>query len=287
MIIFNHIKNDSLEAIQLYKRHSVEIVTVGDKILRGKILNTNAQWIADKCWFYSLEVKRIMVVGDSLDDIASAIKEVMLRGTSLVIITGGLGPTPDDITVDAIAKAINSSLRLNVEAFEAIKSFYLSHRPELWPTRKVAVKKMAKLPERAIPLSNPVGVAPGMHVEHEETKLIALPGIPGEMKAIFELHVEPMLKELSRLHRFELIFKAYDIGEFDLLDVLKHISKVHQEIYVKVIGFDRKDGRRFIKIYVTTVASSTSEAQKRMSHVTDALSKHISNLGGSLEPYKK
>jgi molybdenum cofactor synthesis domain-containing protein len=287
MIIFNRIRNDSLEAIQLCKNHSVEIITVGDEILRGKILNTNAQWIADKCGFYSLEVKRIMVIGDSLDDIASAIKDAILRGPSLIIITGGLGPTPDDVTVEAVVKVINSSLRLNVEAFEMIKSFYLSHRPELWSTREAVAKKMARQPEKAVPLSNPVGVAPGMLVEHEETKLIALPGVPREMKALFELHVEPILKDLSSLHRFEVVFKAYDVGEFDILDVLKHVSKAHKEIYMKILGFGRRKGRRFIKIYVATVASSASEVQEKMSHVTDELSKRISNLGGLLEPYKE
>jgi molybdenum cofactor synthesis domain-containing protein len=270
----------------LRKKYSVEIITVGDEILRGKILNTNAQWIADKCWSYSLKVKRIMAVGDSLDEIASAIKDATLRKPSLIIITGGLGPTPDDVTVDAIAKVLNSSLRLNSEAFEMIKSFYLSHRPELWPTREVAVRKMARLPEKAVPLSNPVGVAPGMLVAHKETKLIALPGIPKEMKAIFELHVEPMLKDLSSLQRFETVFKAYDVGEFDILDVLKHISQVHREIYVKVLGFERKEGRGFIKIYVATASASASEAQEKLSYVTEELLKRISNLGGSLEPYE-
>lgn len=270
----------------MYRKYSVEILTVGDEILRGKILNTNAQWIADKCWSHCFEVKRITVVGDSLDDITSVIKDALSRKPPLIFITGGLGPTPDDVTANAIAEAINSPLRFNMEAFEAIRSLYLSRRPELWPTRQSIARKMAKLPKKAIPLSNPVGVAPGMLIEYEEVKIIALPGVPEEMKAIFKLHLEPILKELSNLHRFEAAFKAYDIGEFDIMDVLKHVSIAHKEIYIKVLGFGREGRRRFIKVYIATFASSTTEAQKKITHVAEELAEHISQRGGSIKPYK-
>ena len=257
----------------------VEVVNTGNELLDGRVLNTNGAWIARRCSAYGLRVRRITVVGDDLDEIASAIREGLSRRPVLLIVTGGLGPTPDDLTAKAIAKAVGRELRLDEEALGMLRRFY---GQELTPARE----KMAWLPEGARALENPVGAAPGIMVEHEGTRLIALPGVPAEMEAMFEAHVEPLLSELARgLIKFEARFLAFGVRESDVAEVLEEIAERSPDVYVKTHP-RAEDGHYYLEIYVSIVARSPEEARKKMGSAIMALSEHVAELGGSMKPYK-
>ena len=258
---------------------SVEIINTGNELLDGRTPNTNGQWMARKCSSRGLEVKRITVVGDSLEEIRSALREALSRKPDLILITGGLGPTPDDMTARAIAEALGRELVLNEEALEMVKRAY--GLEELGPSRE----KMAWLPEGARPLRNPVGTAPGIMVEHGGTVIIALPGVPREMEAMFEEHVEPLLEQLSAgLAKFEAYFLVYGVREADIADLLEEVARRHPDVYVKTHP-KVEEGRTYLEIYVSTTADSSSKAKKKMGEVIHELSEGISSRGGSLKPF--
>ncbi len=261
---------------------SVEIINTGNELLDGRVSNTNGQRMARICSARGLTVRRITVVGDALEDISAALKEALARGPDLVLLTGGLGPTPDDMTAEAIALALGRKFVLNEEALGMVKRAYERKGLEL----TTAVVKMAKLPEGAVPLENPIGTAPGILVEEGRTKIVALPGVPEEMEAMFERHVEPILAELARgLARYEARFLAFGVREADLAGALKELRRAYPDVYVKTHP-KADEGRRYLEIYVATVSPSASEARKRMEKVIMELSEHISALGGSMTPLK-
>ncbi|MGB9853532.1 MAG: molybdopterin-binding protein, partial [Candidatus Bathyarchaeales archaeon] len=148
----------------------IEIVCIGNELLIGKTLNTNAQWLAKRATSLGITVKRITVVGDEVEEIANAIREALQRKPRFLITTGGLGPTFDDKTLEGIAKALNRKLELNQKALQMVKEKYEAYAKagkieevEMTPHRV----KMAMLPEGAEPLQNPVGTAPGVIMKFE------------------------------------------------------------------------------------------------------------------------
>ena len=147
----------------------IEIICVGNELLIGKILNTNAQWLSKQATNLGANVKRITVVEDLVDEIANVICEAIERKPQFMITTGGLGPTFDDKTLQGIAKALNRKLEINQKALAMVKEKceeyarkrHLQTLMELTPPRM----KMANLPEKTDPVNNPIGTAPGVRVE--------------------------------------------------------------------------------------------------------------------------
>src|SRR4030067_651369 len=178
----------------------MEIISLGNELLIGKVLNTNAQWLAKRATKLGITVKRVPVVRDDVDETARAIRETPKRKPQFVVTTGGLGPTFDDKTLESIAKALKRKLEVNKDAFEMVKEKYQiyalkrrSNNAELTQPRV----KMAAIPENSTPITNPVGTAPAVQINLENTVLMALPGVPREMEAIFEQTVAPMLRHAS------------------------------------------------------------------------------------------
>jgi len=175
------------------------IIAVGREILTGKTLDTNSHWLAGELTALGISIRRICAVDDILEEIAGEISYTLSLGVDLVITTGGMGPTRDDMTLEAWASALGRELVLNREALGMVQEKYRTlyqrgyvDTPDITPERE----KMAHLPQEARPLPNPVGAAPGMLLEDGGRVFIALPGVPGEMKAIFHEDVVPLLSRL-------------------------------------------------------------------------------------------
>ena len=155
----------------------VAIVTVGDEILTGDTINTNAAWLGRRLTEVGADVERIVVVGDELEEIVRILTEYRAAFES-VITTGGLGPTHDDVTMEAVAAAFGRPMEEHPEAIEWLLE-------EGGYTREDLVTGTADLPRGARALHNEAGVAPGAVVDN----VYVLPGVPAEMKAMFE-HIE-------------------------------------------------------------------------------------------------
>jgi len=213
---------------------SVEIICVGNELLIGKTLNTNAQWLADQITRLGGKVARIMEVGDDVQEIASVVKEALKRKVDFVITSGGLGPTFDDKTLQGVSRATGKKLKLNPEALRLVRDRYKEMSvPKRLRLTKPRVK-MAILPEGSSPIPNPIGTAPGVLVERGSSKLISLPGVPKELKAIFEKGVAEMMREKSGdLSFYESNMIVRGIVESALAPLLDRVMRDNPRVYVK------------------------------------------------------
>lgn len=267
-------------------QNHVEILCVGNELLIGKTLNTNAQWLAKRITTLGLEVKRITVIGDDVDQIATALQEALQRKPKFIITTGGLGPTFDDKTLEGIAKALNRNLETNQKALKMIEEKYRSYvqegKLEKFELTKHRVK-MAKLPEKSEPLPNPVGTAPGVLTHQEETKIIALPGVPAEMKAIFEESVAPILKKEARdIAFFEMSVNVEDIVESEIAPLIDKTMHDNPYVYIKSHPKGAEKTPR-IELHLSTTAKDSTTAKKRITKTLIQISELIRQKGGKVK----
>ena len=167
-----------------------EIVMIGTELLLGQIIDTNASHLSRQLAGLGIDLYRKTTVGDNADRITRAIQKALSR-CDIVITSGGIGPTVDDKTREAVARATDRKLVLNAELLEQIKGFFARRGLELGENNQ----KQAYIPERAIPIENPVGTAPGFIVEHNDSCVISLPGVPRELYVLTEKTVLPYLNK--------------------------------------------------------------------------------------------
>ncbi|GAB6281739.1 MAG: competence/damage-inducible protein A [Ignavibacterium sp.] len=184
-----------------------QIISIGDEILIGDTINTNAAFIGNLLVENQIKINRISVVGDDENAIISELDYALskLAENDIVITTGGLGPTNDDITFMAIAKYFNCNLVLNNEVLESIKQRFKKLDRTITPSNE----KQAYIPEVAIPLINRFGTAPGLWIEHNDKILISLPGVPSEMEMMMKEQVIPKLNNLTKETKASYLKKLY------------------------------------------------------------------------------
>jgi molybdenum cofactor synthesis domain-containing protein len=268
----------------------MEIICVGNELLIGKILNTNAQWMAKQATTLGMLVKRITIVSDDVREISNIVKEALQRKTRFIITTGGLGPTFDDKTLEGIAKALNRKLKVNENALEMVKKKYEAYvktgklkKVELTPPRV----KMATLPEGAEPLPNPVGTASGVMVNVRETVLVALPGVPSEMEAIFEDSVAPLIKkETGNAGFFEKSIYADNIMESTLAPLIDKVMHDNPYIYIKSHPRGEEE-KPHIELHFSITAKDLEIAKKRLENAIVQLSELIERNGGAIRLQKE
>jgi nicotinamide-nucleotide amidase len=261
----------------------MEIISVGNELLIGKVLNTNAEWLSKHATNLGITVKRVTVVPDDVDESAPVIRETLNRKPQFVVTTGGLGPTYDDKTLEIIAKAFRCKLAVNHAALEMVKKKYQTYASkkgrnyaELTPSRV----KMATIPENSKPIPNPVGAAPAIQIDTNGTILIALPGVPREMEAIFEENVAPLLKSASRDNRFyEDSLYLDGIMESELAPLIEKVMQDNPGIYVKSHPKDAEK-KPHLEIHFSLTLSDHETAQERIhkavTQLTDLI-KHVSS----------
>ncbi len=169
-----------------------EIISVGTEILLGEILDTNAQYIASHLPAIGIDLYFICQVGDNLERLAETISRALER-SDVVIMTGGLGPTEDDVTREAIAKVMGEEMQVDAEAEAQLRAFFAA-RGVAFPERNI---KQAMLIPSARFIPNPRGTAPGWWVEKGGKVIVAMPGPPSEMQRMWEAEVEPRLRQLA------------------------------------------------------------------------------------------
>jgi len=254
------------------------ILTIGFEILQGRIVDTNAAYIAKKLYALGHQVAVKISVGDRAEDIMNALRaSIEVFDCDTILTTGGLGPTPDDITLECIARFFNLPLEVNEEALKDIEAKYRERGLELTPSRI----KMAKLPRGAIPLLNPVGIAPGIWLETQyrgkDVTIISLPGVPKEMIAIFEKYVEPKLRIPSR-QLIEASVAIRPCRESDIAEILKEFNKRYPQIYVKTHPYGHEVEAPSIQIYMSLYASNSREGLELCQEAKTFLLKRISSL---------
>lgn len=194
-----------------------EILTIGDEILYGQITDTNSQWISAELDKVGIRIQRKSSIGDSENEILEALKEAEGRA-DIVLITGGLGPTNDDITKKTLGIYFNTQLQLNETALADVTNFFQSRGRELTEINR----QQAFLPTSCECIRNTCGTAPGMWFEKQGKVFVSMPGVPFEMKAMMTAGVIPRLQEKFKppvtLHKF---IRTVGIGESFLADKIK------------------------------------------------------------------
>jgi len=168
----------------------VEIITIGDEILIGQIVDTNSAWMAQKLNDIGAKVERIVTVQDDLEVINTALSDAENR-VDIVLVTGGLGPTKDDVTKKAFADYFDCDLTFHPEIAEHISKLFARFGKEITEINRL----QAELPSACEALQNNNGTAPGMWFEKGKTVFVSMPGVPYEMKGLMKDHVLPRLRE--------------------------------------------------------------------------------------------
>jgi competence/damage-inducible protein CinA-like protein len=165
-----------------------EIIAVGTELLLGQIVDTNSAYMAQQMTTIGLDLHYKSTVGDNLERIKSTLRNALGR-SDFIITTGGIGPTLDDLTREAVAEVLGKPLVFNQVLFDQISEFFTRMGRTASPNNR----KQAFIPEGAIPIENPVGTAPGFIAEQDGKAIIIVPGVPHEMRYFMEHAVLPYL----------------------------------------------------------------------------------------------
>lgn len=267
----------------------IEIICVGNEVLIGRVVNTNSQWLAKRVTTLGLNVSRITTIGDEVDEIAQATREALEREPQFIVTTGGLGPTFDDKTLEGIAKALSLPLQTHDEALKLIQLTYRRYAEEGRIEKDVELTpprvKMAKLPRGGEPLPNPVGTAPGVQLKHEGTTILALPGVPLEMKSIFDESVMPMLKRVAgNLTFYEISMDVTGLMESEIAPLINHTMQNSPYVYIKSHPSQTGEGKPHLMLHLSTTAVESTTAKNRVSKALMQITELIQTKGGKTRP---
>jgi molybdenum cofactor synthesis domain-containing protein len=245
---------------------NVEIVTIGNEVLLGLVQDTNSNYLCRVVRGMGGRVRHIAVVRDEIGEIAEELRASIARRAEVIFTCGGLGPTDDDLTLAGVAAAVSRPLELNPAARELVARRFR----ELAAAGEVADAalsdarlKMARLPVGARPIDNPAGAAPAMAIEINQCRIISLPGVPSELKAIIEGPLQGLLNEVfgrGSYREREMIVACGD--ESVLAPALRQVADAHPDVYIK--SHASHYGRE-VTFRITVSASAPSpEAADRM-----------------------
>lgn len=263
----------------------VELLIIGNEILSGHTLDTNSQWLAQRLLELDLPVRQIVVIEDRIELIAKAIKASLERQTTLLISTGGLGPTFDDVTAEGLAHAINAPLKLHPRAFQMVKKRYQELKAQkLVESSKItpARKKMARFPSGAEPLSNNVGTAPGIHLRIKNSHIYCLPGVPQELFAIFMEGVAPQLASFAEKVVVHDLIHVPILDESVLAPLIDTLMQNSQGVYLKSLPRPYQI-RQPLRVAITATKSTRAQAEQLLSQTIGKL-KEITYAHRQIEP---
>jgi len=259
----------------------VEILVIGNEILIGKTLDSNSHWMAKRITRYGHHLKRITTIEDSLTAISNTLREILKRNPDMIITSGGLGPTFDDLTLEGIAKGLDRKLELNEHAYNSIKKAY-NHAYKRGILKLEGMtkerKKMAFLPEGSLSLPNSVGTAPGVKIKEQATEIYILPGVPTEMKSIFRNIITPLLKE-KKGKFIEKGFLFSGIGESQIAPYTSELENKYPQLWIKThprIGLS-------VEVEVSVTAFNVENGEGLVDKAINEIKKIIKNLDGKLK----
>jgi molybdenum cofactor synthesis domain-containing protein len=230
---------------------------------------------------YGHHLRRITTVEDDLNVISNTLKEILKRNPDIIITSGGLGPTFDDMTLEGIANGLERKLELNDQALNSIKKAYKNaHERGILKLEGMTKerKKMAYLPQGAIPLPNRVGTAPGVKIHEKKKTIFILPGVPSEMKSIFRNIINPILKE-KKGKFIEKGFLFSGIGESQIAPYTADLERKFPQLWIKThpkIGLS-------VLVEVSITAFNVKNGEELIDKALKELRDIISDLKGEIK----
>jgi nicotinamide-nucleotide amidase len=195
----------------------VALISIGTELTQGFTLNTNAHWLSNECRQLGFKIAYHLALPDDASYWNKTFKMLKEANVSIVIITGGLGPTADDKTRELIAETFGKPLVYNVNCEEKIKAWFQKRNLTYIETNHI----QACFPEGSIILENPVGSAPGFQIDEGDLHLFCLPGVPSEMKKMFQVHLVPWLQSISTTTWYHQDLRLFGLSESALEALLR------------------------------------------------------------------
>jgi len=251
------------------KPMKAEIISIGSEILRGQISDTNANFIAKKLVKLGIDLEYISAVSDNPESLLSTLKHALQR-SGLIITTGGLGPTEDDITYQTIARVLNLKLIKYPEAEENLKRILKKINKAISPSNL----KQVYLPEGAKIIINQYGTAPAMILEKDDKIICSFPGVPHEMKRLVEENLIPYLKEKfppSMIKKSKTL-KITGLGESSVNELLRYYMNKQTNF-----SFGIYANPEDIQVQITTQAPTEKEVEKLLQSSVNQLTKILGN----------
>ncbi|MDE0088196.1 MAG: competence/damage-inducible protein A [Candidatus Poribacteria bacterium] len=254
---------------------AIELFSIGTELVLGQIQDTNAHWIAQQILQLGGELRRVTMLRDDFDEMTEALGAAIERETALILMTGGLGPTPDDMTVAVVASLIGTKPVVSEETIaEYRKRREMSENDPL----SEALTKMATVPETAEVLQNPAGWAPCISVSYKESTLMMMPGPPREMKAVFETHIQPLIveryrAEISTARVFVSMFEA------EVSPLMQKVMERHPEVYLKAYVALRDVGGNMMPVDFVSTSSDKEESENQLQLAIDFFQELVLEAG--------
>lgn len=240
---------------------NAELISVGTELLLGEILNTNAQFLSTELAKLGISVYYQTTVGDNPARLTDAVK-IALSRSDMVILTGGLGPTADDLTKETVAEYFGLKLVRDARSEQRIKDYFERIRATTVPSNF----KQADMPEGCIILDNNNGTAPGGIIEKDGKTAVFLPGPPFEMVAMYKEGVYPYLREKCTEQLYSREIQTFGIGESRLEDMLKPIMENQKD--PTIAPYAKESG---VMLRLTTMAHTQQEADERFNPVEEEI----------------
>jgi nicotinamide-nucleotide amidase len=242
----------------------VHILTIGDEILIGQVINSNAAYIGETLLLNQITLAGSSVVGDNESDILKELKRVH-HDNDVVLITGGLGPTHDDLTRKCIVEYFNTKLVVNNEVLNDITKFFEQRGRALTPSNE----DQANVPENAQAIRNPRGTAPGFFIEEKKKIVIAMPGVPYEMKGMMESFVIPqLLKRKKSTEEIAIVKNLLTTGipESMLFERLGNLDELLKDS--KMAFLPNQFG---VRLRITTKGKDETEARNKFDEIEQTI----------------
>ena len=231
--------------LKVCKIKKASIITIGDEILNGGILDTNSRWLCRRLTELGVSVERISIVHDTVDAISIEISSALNSEVDYIIATGGLGPTPDDVTIESVAKLLRRDIKIDAEILGWVekKMEFMSTLGFKGGMTK-AREKFARIPDGMIPIYNKVGISPGLIEKLGDRTLIILPGVPREVESLFR-DIEEYIESDVTIECEEL--KIFGL-EADLADCFSNFTKNFPDVK---LGSYPSRGTLLLKLYLS------------------------------------
>ncbi len=262
----------------------VEIIATGDELIYGRVLDTNSNWLSKRLAEIGAELRRVTMVGDDYGDIDDVLHGALHRDSEIILFTGGLGPSEDDFTVDAIGRALGLSVVLDQTTIDKIIGIYT--RRGTADTASIARgSRMARILEGSKPLSNSVGMSVGMMLEYEGKLIFTMPGIPAEVLGIFNEHVAPIIEAKSTQ---KLVGRTFNVTMAwrDFFTLYRQIQAEFPEIYIKNAATppskedEDRSMVRTIKVDIVVQDETREKAERKMNEFVELYQKRIDATSG-------
>ncbi len=243
-----------------------EIIAIGSELLTPHRTDTNSLWLTERLNSIGISVQQKTIVGDEESRLEEAVRDA-LRRSDVIISTGGLGPTEDDITRKVFARVSGRQLMLDYEVLEHIRERFSSRGYQMTPNNE----RQALIPRGAVVLPNPNGTAPGIRMDQDGRLIVLLPGPPRENRPMFDDYIMPELEKMSRGARIaKRLLKVTGLGESALDDMIAAIYTQYTNPQTTILFTDSE-----IEIHLTATAETVARAEEIVDELADKLEERL------------